>query len=145
MRKYVHLSLTASFVWLYNMYFMIFVLKDDVRQRSSRIIWNISFLQRRRKQRTEKEWSKRKRQYCFRDTFLEIHFFTFCNLRFYQHNVYDLFHIKQDIYSLLCCFFTSFTTMFIDNFTHFLLFTFIAYGYICLLRYEIWWVWFYHL
>ena len=76
-----------------------------MKQRSSRIIWNIYFFRRRRKQRTEKEWSKRKRQYYFRDTFLEIHLLTFCNLRFYPHNFYDFFHIKQDIYSLLCCFF----------------------------------------
>ena len=99
------------------MYFMIFVLKNNTKQ------WSIC------------------------DTFLEIHFFTFCNLRLYPHNIYYFFHIKPDIYSLLCCCFSfcftiisSFSTIFICNFTYLLFFTFIAYRYVCLLPYEIWWV-----
>ena len=99
------------------MYLIIFVLKNNAKQ------WSIC------------------------DTFLEIYFFTFCNLRLCPHNVYDFFHIKSDIYSLLCCCFlfhitiiSSFSTIFICNFTYLLFFTFIAYRYVCSLRYEIWWV-----
>ena len=123
---------------------MIFVLKDDVKQRSSRVIWNIFFLEEDENKKLKKNELKGKDNITFvihiwRYTFLH---FGIC---FFTHIIFIAFFIKAGyLFTSLLFFFTSFTTKFIYNFTHFLFFTFIAYGYICLLRYEIWCVWFYH-
>ena len=51
------------------------------------------FSRRRRKQKTEKEWSKRKRQYYFRDTFSEITFLHFA-ICVFTHIIFIAFFIK---------------------------------------------------